>query len=179
MTEPSLPLPLSDEQKQQFCSMLLVGCDRETASKYLGCTPTQLRDELKRNPEFSRQVLRAEGSAEFHQICNLHEATKDSKQWRASVWWLERKAPGRYARRVANAITEAEWQQFLESLADAIVTEITNEADRRRLLAYLARMAQAAHTDLAKDPRDSVPDTPKELSTHDTTDDITDESDQS
>ena len=159
--------------------MLLVGCDRETASKYLGCTPTQLRDELKRNPEFSRQLLRAEGSAEFHQMRNLHEATKDGKQWRASVWWLERLAPGRFARRAANAITEAEWQQFLESLADAIMSEITNEADRRRLLACLARMAQAVHTDLAKDPWNSTPGTLEQPSEYDTTDDTTNESDES
>ncbi len=129
--------------------MLLVGCDRETAGNYLGFSPTQLRDEVKRDADFLQQVLRAEASAEFHQIRNLHEATKDSKQWRASVWWLERKVPERFARRAANAVTESEWRHFLETLADLITSEIASEADRQRLLTRLAQIAQNVDAELA------------------------------
>jgi len=136
--------------------MLMMGCDRETAGNYLGFTLLQLRDEVKREPEFLQQVLRAEAAAEFHQIRNLHEATKDSKQWRASVWWLERKIPERFARRAANAITAAEWQQFLETLADMIVSEITCEADRQKLLTRLSQIAQEVDAEFAGSQSDGA-----------------------
>jgi hypothetical protein len=173
VTEQPLPPQLSDELKRQFCSMLLVGCDRETAGNYLGFSPAQLRDEVKRDPDFFRQMLRAEASAEFHQIRNLHEATKDSKQWRASVWWLERKVPERFARRAANAITESEWRQFLETLADLITSEIASEADRQRLLSRLSQIAQEVDADLAGSQIDAADATADE---GDSTGDLDDES---
>lgn len=141
MTEENAPLQLTDDQRQQYCSLLMIGCDRDTASKYLGFTTQQLDEILQENAEFMRQALKAEGAAEFHQMKNLHEATKDAKQWRASVWWLERRAPARFARRAANAITATEWNSFLTAIVDAIVAEVTSEADRQRLIARIARLS--------------------------------------
>jgi hypothetical protein len=135
--------------------MLMVGCDRETAGNYLGFSHSQLRHELQRDGEFLRQVLQAEAAAEFHQIRNLHEATKDSKQWRASVWWLERKIPERFARRAANAVSATEWRQFLDTLAEMIVMEISSEADRQRLLARLSEIAEEVEAQLAASQSDA------------------------
>ena len=123
--------------------MLLVGCDRETAGKYLGWTPSQLRRALQVDPQFVDRVSRAEATAEFHHMRNLYEATKDNKNWRVSVWWLEHLAPERFARKSVEAISQEEWQQFLDTLAEAIATEITCPSDRARLLARLAEMADS------------------------------------
>lgn len=135
--------------------MLMVGCDRETAGNYLGFSPSQLRNELQQDGDLLREVLRAEAAAVFHQIRNLHEATKDSKQWRASVWWLERRIPERFARRAANAISTTEWHQFLETLAEMVVTEISSEEDRQRLLARLSEIAEEVDAQPATSPSDA------------------------
>lgn len=134
----------------------MIGCDRDTASKYLGFTAPQIESLLQSDGEFMRQALKAEGAAELHQMKNLHDATKDSKQWRASVWWLERRAPARFARRAANAITASEWNSFLTAIVDAIVAEVTCEADRQRLIARIARLAdESPSTGAETSPPDS------------------------
>jgi len=141
--------------------MLHLGCDRETASKYLGWTASHLRQELHRSSDFAIQVLRAEASAEFHQIHNVHEATKEAKNWRASVWWLERMAPERFAKRSTNVVTETEWQEFLEALAEAVVSEIADDADRNRLLNRLAQMADVSYTERKQETgSDSLDESP-------------------
>ena len=141
----------------------MIGCDRETASKYLGFTAQQVESLLQCDSAFMQQALKAEGAAELHQMKNLHDATKDSKQWRASVWWLERRAPARFARRTANAITASEWNSFLTAIVDAILAEVTNEADRQRLIARIACLtddgkADASTTTVEESPSDSVDD---------------------
>ena len=139
MSEAASPQPTEEEQTQ-YCSLLMLGCDRDTASKYLGYTASQMEQHLAANAEFLRKALKAEGAAELHQMKNLHDATKDSKQWRASVWWLERRAPARFGRRPTGAITMTEWTRFLAVVADAITVEVTNEGDRQRLISRLAQL---------------------------------------
>jgi len=88
---------------------------------------------------------------------NLQNAAKDEKHWRASVWWLERRAPDRYARRAPDAISESQLQEFVEKLADVIVAEIASQDDRQRLLASLSRIAHEIQYDTSgeqgSDPR--------------------------
>lgn len=129
----------------------MLGCDRDTASKYLGYTTSHLEKQLAEDIEFLRKTLKAEGAAELHQMKNLHNATKDAKQWRASVWWLERRAPSRFGRRSALAITAPEWSRFLAVIADAIVAEVSSEADRQQLIARIAQLV-----DVVDDPSKDV-----------------------
>jgi hypothetical protein len=131
--------------------MLTMGCDWETTAKYLGFTPVQLRGETKRDEAFRREVLRCEAAADLHQIKNLHEASKDPKNWRTSVWWLERTSPVRFAKRPAMAITHSEWKQFLATIANAITEEVRAEADSRRLQMRLAQMTYALEVEHQKD----------------------------
>jgi len=128
--------------------MVSMGCDRETAYKYLGVTAAELRNELEQDQNFKKQLLRAEATSEFHHMRNMHNATKDEKHWRASVWWLERRSPERYARRAPDAVTEAQLRQIIEALADAIAGEVANHEDRHRLLERLTQVAQRLQDDL-------------------------------
>ena len=139
--------PLTDDQKREFCLIVLIGCDRETATKYLGCTQHQLQNALKQDPQFAKQLARAEATPEFIHMRNLHNAAKDEKHWRVSVWWLERCAPERYARRNPDAISAAQLRQIIKQLADAIAGEVANRDDRQRLLTRLISIAQAVEGD--------------------------------
>lgn len=130
----------TDEQKRECCLMVSIGCDRETACNYLGKTAEELRLEMRSDAEFRRQLLRAEATPEFNHMRNLYQAAKDAKHWRASVWWLERRAPERYARRLPDSLTTDELSRFVEELAEAILGEVNNDRDRRRLLARLIEL---------------------------------------
>ncbi len=138
----------SDDEKREFCLMVSMGCDRETACKYLGKTAVKLRGELEQAPDFQRQLLRAEATSEFNHMRNIHNAAKDEKHWRVSVWWLERRSPERYGRRTPGVVTEAQLRQVLEELADAIAGEISDQEDRSRLLVRLNQVAQRANDEL-------------------------------
>lgn len=127
--------------------MISIGCDRETACKYLGLTSKQLSGLLEQDPEFLKQLSKAEATSELTHMQNLRNAAKDEKHWRASVWWLERHAPERYARRAPDTLTVAQLQQIIEELVEAIVCEVTNERDRLRLLNRFEKIALAAQQD--------------------------------
>ena len=137
----------TDEQKRECCLMLSIGCDRETACNYLGVTAEQLRSEMQLDVDFLKKLLRAEATPEFNHMRNLYNAAKDEKHWRASVWWLERRAPERYARRAPNAVTPSQLQQVIATLTEAIAGEVNNQQDRRRVLARLEQIAVSLHSD--------------------------------
>ena len=137
----------TDEQKRECCLMLSIGCDRETACNYLGVTAEELREELTLDVDFRKQILRAEATPEFNHMRNLYNAAKDEKHWRASVWWLERRSPERYARRAPEAVTPPQLQQMIEALTGAIAGEVNNSQDRRRVLARLEQIAASLHSD--------------------------------
>jgi len=147
VTSSNEPHPLTEDQKREFCLIVLIGCDRETATKYLGCSLRQLQSALQQDPQFVKQLARAEATPEFIHMRNLHNAAKEEKHWRASVWWLERCAPERYARRSPDAISAAQLRQIIKQLADAIAGEVASRDDRQRLLTRLASIAQAVEGD--------------------------------
>lgn len=128
--------------------MILQGCDRETACNYLGKTAVELRDQLSHDQEFHKQLLHAEAAPEFYHMRNLYNAAKDEKHWRVSVWWLERRAPERFARRAPGALTAQQLRKVIEELADTIVGEVDDPQNRERLLGKLVQIAEEVGGDL-------------------------------
>jgi len=141
----------SEEHKRECCLMISMGCDRETACNYLGKSAEQLRQQLQQDPEFRKRILRAEATPEFNHMKNLFSAAKEEKNWRASVWWLERRSPERYARRAPDAVSAAQLRQIIEELAEAIVGGVGHQEDRQRLLARLRQIAQKMQGEIFED----------------------------
>lgn len=135
---------LTPEQKREVCTIAAVGCDREIAARYLGCRPAELQEEVNADAQFARQLAQAEAGAELVHMKNLKVAAQEEKNWRASVWWLERRSPQRYGRRAADAVPAAQVQQFVEALAAIIAEEVREPEDRDRLLARLGELARQA-----------------------------------
>ena len=136
--------------------MISMGCDRETACNYLGKTAVELHAELQCDNAFRRQLLRAEATPEFSHMRNLYNAAKDEKHWRASVWWLERRAPERYARRAPESISAAQLRQVIEELSEAIGCEVNDPQDRGRVLARLVQIAERLRDDSFEPPSGTV-----------------------
>ena len=150
---------LTDEQKAQICGILSVGCDRQTAADYVGCTLADLRRELQRDPSFLADVCRAEAGIELSHMRAVQEAATEKKEWRAAVWWLERHAPERFARRAAGTLTARQLKAFVALVADALHADVRNPEDRARItirlqtiavsVEQLLRDAQASAAELA------------------------------
>ena len=133
----------TSEQKAQVCAIAAVGCDRQIAAHYLGCRPEDLRGELERDTSFANDLVQAEAQAELGHMRNVKQAAAEEKNWRASVWWLERRAPDRYARRDAGAMSATQIQRFIESLSTLIAEEVRHAPDRDRLLERLQELSEA------------------------------------
>lgn len=143
---------LTPEQKREVCTIAAVGCDRQIAARYLGCGPAELNAAIEADAQFARDLAQAEAGAELVHMKNLKEAAQEEKNWRASVWWLERRAPDRYGRREAGSLTPRQVGQFVESLSQIIAEEVRDADDRDRLLQRLTELATEATGQQALDP---------------------------
>jgi hypothetical protein len=128
---------LTEEQMDQICLILSCGCDRETAAGVAECTVIDIGRALAEIPRFAVRVRRAEANAEFRHMQNILNATKDGKYWRASVWWLERRSPERFARRPAGAITPHQLEQAVTVWNDVLQHKFDSPADQQRITACL------------------------------------------
>jgi hypothetical protein len=144
MTRPINRLPqLNDYQRNHICSVLAFGGDRDMATKCVGSTPLKLQQEMARDRNFAAEVIRAEGLSETGQMQAVIKASKDTKNWRAAIWWLERQSPERFGRRVAHSYTSQEFQEFILQMTHAIDETIHDPADRERLIAMLAALGDS------------------------------------
>ncbi|MEM6329110.1 MAG: hypothetical protein AAF790_02560 [Planctomycetota bacterium] len=133
--------PLTDDQKRDVCTIAAVGCERHIAARYLGCRPAELQAQIEADAPFARELEQAEARAELTHVRNVQQAAQDEKHWRASVWWLERRAPQRYGRQDPGAVSPAQVRKFVGELAAIIAEEVQHQEDRDRLLKRLEDLA--------------------------------------
>jgi hypothetical protein len=79
-------------------------------------------------------VRTAESTFEFKHLLNLDEAAKDKKNWRVSMWLLERRLPDKYERQRPRTIRESQLMPLLKSLAKAMVEVVEDPEQRATLL---------------------------------------------
>ncbi|MEO0529630.1 MAG: hypothetical protein AAF266_03530, partial [Planctomycetota bacterium] len=142
-TEQGGMTPLTDEQKRDAVLITSVGCDRETAAKYAGCTADELNNAIDIDHDFADQLQRAEAGCELAHMRTIQQAGRDERHWRASVWWLERRLPERYARRGPGSVGRRELVRFLEAVATGVATAVRDESDRQRVVETLQELTQA------------------------------------
>jgi hypothetical protein len=145
MTCELIPSELTDEQKGQIYGILSVGCDRDrqTAANFVGCSLAQIRRAMQQDATFAAGVCRAQAGAELNHMRNIQQAAKDVKNWRAAVWWLERRSPERFGPRGPGVVTARQLKAFLEILGDALREEVRDARDRRQVVARLSHLADS------------------------------------
>ena len=143
MTCELIPSELTDEQKGQIFGILSVGCDRQTAANFVGCSLADIRRTMQHDATFAAGVCRAEAGAELNHMRNVQQAAKDEKHWRASVWWLERRSPERFGPRGPGVVTARQLKAFIEILGDALREEVRDADDRQQIVARLKCLADS------------------------------------
>lgn len=137
MTATLQSIHLTAEQQGQILGILSVGCDRDTAAGFVGCTAVQIARAMQIDPAFGVVVRRTEAAAELTCMRTVQAAAKEVKTWRAAVWWLERRSPERFASRGAGTVTTRQLRAFLTIIGDLLNEEIHDPNDRQRVLARL------------------------------------------
>jgi len=95
---------------------------------------------MVRDHAFAAHVRRTEAGCELGHMRTVQEATKEVKNWRASVWWMERRAPERFGPRGAGEVTLRQLDEFLNVVADIVCDEIECRDDQQRVI---VRMGEA------------------------------------
>lgn len=144
--EPQKP-GLTDLQKAEVFGVLSAGCDREAAADYIGCSLADLQSVLRNDAEFLTRVRRTEASAEVTHMQAIVAFAREKKDWKASVWWLERRSPERYGRRTPGVITERQLKSFI-SVVGEVIRDVASTDDRQRVIAKLQNLAEAIHDTL-------------------------------
>ena len=80
MTSDQPKLMLSDEQKSRIYGILSVGCDRQTAADYIGCSLGHLRSAMQDDVEFTKEVRRSEAEAEFKHMLKAAQLSLEKRR---------------------------------------------------------------------------------------------------
>lgn len=157
MTNDFHPLELTDQQQGEICGVLSVGCDRQTAVDIVGCSLRRLRSAMQSDAAFAARVRRAEASAELTHMRNVQELAQAKKDWKASVWWLERRAPERFARR-AGSVTPRQLKAFIAVVSETLQEAIASAEDRGRVAERLRELADEVDSLLSNEPPSAASD---------------------
>ena len=149
---------LTEPQKRDFCNVVQLGCSRDTACKFIGIALAELSAVMESDPGLAQLVNQAEARAEVLYMGHVHKAAQDEKNWRTSVWWLDRRA--REAASAADATMEElliAVRAALEKFAEIIVAELPGAERRQTILAQLLVIADEAANDREVETRTPLP----------------------
>jgi hypothetical protein len=151
MTPESTPPTVTAEQKGHIYGILSVGCDRQTAADYIGCSLTEFRNLMRHDAAFAKDVRRSEADAELKNMRNVQDVAREKKEWRASVWWLERRSPERFGRRTAGSVTARQLRGYLTLLAQMLNERLPDEKERQPFLDQLNKLSDEVDRILRND----------------------------
>jgi len=133
------PRALDEKKMEAVCAIVAVGGSRQVAAQYVGCHISTLVRTAQRDDGFRERLSQAEAMFEAAHLRNVNAAGKDAKNWRASVWLLERKFPDRYGRRDSASLSMEQVMLLLTQFAEIVVKEVPAEF-RKRVLKRLAAL---------------------------------------
>jgi len=131
---------LNAYQRSQICAIIAIGCGRECAANYIGCSVATIEQLVARSKSFAGRLATAESQNEITHLENIRAAGK--KEWRASAWALERRYPERYGPRKPKSLTSSQVTNVLAKFA-ALVHEASSDArSREQLQTQLSELVQ-------------------------------------
>ena len=134
---------LEEAKRRKILGVLMIGASRENAAKYVGCSPSTIRNEIRRDPGFAEEVRSAEESSEVYFLQKIRAAADKQQYWRAAAWALERRCPNRYAPRGAKTLSEEQVKRLISDLVEIVLPEIQNPKERRSIINKVNRLVHA------------------------------------
>ncbi len=138
---------LDKERLHEVCTIIAVGGSRSLAARYVGCSVDTIRRTAERNAEFAADMLRAESKHELVFLQRISAAANKEQYWRAAAWALERMYPDRYAPRRPLALSPRQFAEVLRNFAEVVTAEVTDLAQRKRVLDRLLELIETIGVD--------------------------------
>ncbi|MCO6045753.1 hypothetical protein NG895_17790 [Aeoliella sp. ICT_H6.2] len=134
-------MPITEQQVHDLVGVLAAGCPVETALEATGVSPAEFELAMHGEPQFPYRAHRAGALTEVRQLQNVRLAGNEPKNWRASVWWLERCRGHRYLAKAPRTITEEQFAAFRSDIARLVDREVRHADDHDRLIAGLGELS--------------------------------------
>ncbi len=129
------PRVLDEPKRRQVCTLVSVGFGLDGAARYVGCAPSTIRREARRNAEFREQLRCADLACELGPLNAVRQAAHTN--WRAGIWYLERMNPQKFGKRNVRYITPEQLEAFMEQMVTAVMGDNQDEAACRRAIRKL------------------------------------------
>jgi hypothetical protein len=94
----SRPPKYTPERAERVLQAIHSGCTRRAAASHAGIDETTLYRWVGRYASFASDLRAREDEVEIRAVATIQQAWHDD--WRAAAWWLERRRPANYARRL-------------------------------------------------------------------------------
>lgn len=155
MTDSAEHAALTDDQRRRVLGVLSIGGDRTMAAGYAGVTVHELRCAMRRDARLAIDIRGAEAAAEIGHMRRLEEASRNEKNWRISMWWLERVAADRFGRRPARTVSKSQIDGLFDEILVGLAEDIRSPGDRERMLRRIGRLAGLEHGDAVDTDHDT------------------------
>lgn len=129
--------------RDTIAATLAMGCDLRMAAWVVGRAPAEVKAFIEEDKTFLRDVQKGNALFDYKHLKHLDEAAKDKKNWRVSMWLLERLRPEKYEKQRPRTIKESQLMPLLKSLAEALVEGVADEAAREALFDRVMATADA------------------------------------
>lgn len=112
------------------------GVSREGAAKMAGISVRTLHNRMADDAEFAERVWQKEASMEQTALDAIRLAWADAKNWTAAAWFLERRYPQNYAKRIVSETRDFESEAHARAVElgvdpETFVAMLLEERDRR------------------------------------------------
>jgi hypothetical protein len=131
MTTTGRPRALDEIKQREICAPVTAGCSICEAARYVGCAPSTIHREAKRNDPFAEKLRHATTYAGLSPLQAMQAASRT--HWRAAAWMLERTKPGRFARNRAKGLSAKQAKELGADLVDILDKENLDPFQQQRL----------------------------------------------
>ena len=94
----SRPSKYTPERAERVFQAIRSGCTRRAAASHAGIDDATLYRWMDRYASFAALLRAREDEVEIRAVATIQQAWQ--VDWRAAAWWLERRRPAEYARRL-------------------------------------------------------------------------------
>ena len=134
MAKPGRKPILDGYKRREILAILGVGCKRQVAADYVGCSASTIQLTAQRDRKLAEALRRKELQSEIGYLENIRNAARQQRHWRAAAWALERLEPEKYGKRAPDAITVEQVGELMTQFAEIIVEEVPVAAFRKNIL---------------------------------------------
>ena len=125
------PPVLDDVKRNSICALIAYGMSLRAAARYVGCHPSTIRSEARRNQAFREELDRYRMRTQLNPLQAIQAAAKNN--WRAAAWMLERLHPSEFTQPTRNSLTQPDARKFVNGLVSLIDRVVRDPIDRQRL----------------------------------------------